>query len=48
MKKIYLVHCWDGTCEDGWYPWISNELKKLGIDVIRFNMPNTDHPTIEE
>ncbi len=48
MKKIYLVHCWDGTCEDGWYPWVSNELKKLDIKVIRFDMPNTEHPTIEE
>lgn len=48
MKKVYLVHCWDGTCEDGWYPWVSNELEKLDIKVIRFNMPNTEHPTIEE
>ncbi len=48
MKKVYLVHCWDGTCEDGWYPWVSNELEKLDIKVIRFNMPNTEYPTIEE
>lgn len=26
MRKIYLVHCWDGTSSDGWYPWIANKL----------------------
>lgn len=48
MKKIYLIHCWDGTCNDGWYPWITKELKKWNVDVIAFNMPNTSSPTIKE
>lgn len=48
MKKVYLVHCWDGNYEDGWYPWVSNELEKLGVKVIRFDMPNTENPIIEE
>lgn len=48
MKKIYLVHCWDGTSNDGWYPWIEQELKKYNVEVIRFDMPNTANPTIEE
>ena len=48
MKKIYLVHCWEGNCDDGWYPWLGTKLKDDNIEVIRFNMPNTEHPTIEE
>lgn len=48
MKKAYLVHCWDGTSNDGWYPWIEEELKKYNVQVIRFDMPNTDTPKIEE
>ena len=48
MKKIYLVHCWDGTCSDGWYPWIEEKLKDNNIEVIRFNMPNTSSPKISE
>jgi len=48
MKKMYLVHCWDGTSNDGWYPWIEQELKKYNVEVIRFDMPNTANPTIEE
>lgn len=48
MKKIYIVHCWEGTKDDGWYPWLDKELTNLGNLVYRFNMPNTDTPTIEE
>ena len=48
MKKIYLVHCWDGTSSDGWYPWIVEKLNNDNIEVIRFDMPNTSNPTIKE
>ncbi len=48
MKKIYLVHCWDGTSSDGWYPWIAEKLNDDNIEVIRFDMPNTSNPTIKE
>lgn len=48
MNKIYIVHCWDGTKDDGWYPWIDKKLSEKGNKVYRFNMPNTDTPTIEE
>ncbi len=47
MKKIYLVHCWDGSCEDGWYPWLDNMLKDHDIEFIRFNMPNSSNPKIK-
>ena len=48
MKKIYIVHCWDGTKDDGWYPWLDKELSSRGNLVYRFNMPNTATPKIEE
>lgn len=48
MKKIYLVHCWDGTSTDGWYPWIEKELKSDTTEVIKFDMPNTSSPKINE
>ncbi len=48
MNKIYIVHCWDGTKEDGWYPWLDKELSNDNNIVYRFNMPNTDTPKIEE
>lgn len=48
MRKIYLVHCWDGTSDDGWYPWIAEKLNNNDTNVIKFDMPNTASPTIEE
>lgn len=48
MKKIYIVHCWDGTKEDGWYPWLDEKITNNDNKVIRFDMPNTATPKIEE
>ncbi len=49
MKKIYLIHGWGGSdSSEGWFGWLKEESKKLGIKVISFNMPNTDEPKIEE
>lgn len=48
MKKIYLVHCWGGTSNDGWYPWIDKCLSDTNTKVIRFDMPNTSSPVIKE
>ena len=48
MKKIYLVHCWDGTSSDGWYPWIAEKLNDNNTELIKFDMPNTNTPKIEE
>ncbi len=48
MKRVYIIHCWDGTKDDGWYPWLEDKIKSDEIQVIRFNMPNTTHPKIDE
>jgi len=48
MKKVYLVHCWGGNINDGWYPWIKKELEKLNVEVIMEDMPNTETPKIDE
>ena len=48
MKNIYIVHCWDGNKDDGWYPWLDRELTKRGNKVHLFNMPNTNAPKIDE
>lgn len=48
MKKVYLVHCWNGTSNDGWYPWIEKQLNSDNVEVIKFDMPNTSNPNIDE
>ena len=48
MNKVYIVHCWDGTKDDSWYPWLDKELTNENTTVYRFDMPNTENPKIEE
>ena len=48
MNKIYIVHCWDGTKDDGWYPWLDEKITSENNKVFRFNMPNTANPKIDE
>ena len=48
MKKIYLVHCWDGTSNDGWYPWLDKKISNTDNEVIRFNMLDTANPKIKK
>ncbi len=48
MNKIYIVHCWDGTKDDGWYPWLDEKLSNENNKVFRFNMPNSANPKIGE
>lgn len=48
MNKIYIVHCWDGTKDDGWYPWLDKKISNSNNKVIRFDMPDTANPIIEE
>ena len=47
MKKIYMVHCWDGNRDDGWYPWLDENISDENIKVYRFNMPDTNNPKID-
>ncbi len=48
MNRIFIVHCWDGTKDDGWYPWLDKKISNNENKVIRFNMPNTENPVINE
>jgi predicted alpha/beta hydrolase family esterase len=49
MKRVYLIHGWGGSdSSEGWFGWLKKEMNKKGFEVICFNMPNTNHPKIEE
>lgn len=49
MKEIYLVHGWGGSdSSEGWFGWLKEKSREKNIEVISFNMPNTDKPKIEE
>jgi len=48
MKKVYLIHGWGGNSRGGWFDWLKQELPEMNIKVDALEMPNTDHPKIEE
>ena len=48
MKRIIIVHGWDGASDRDWIPWATTELKKLGYEVVCPDLPHTENPTIED
>jgi len=46
MKRVILVHGWEGSLESNWFPWLKGELESWGLEVIIPEMPDTDEPKI--
>ncbi len=47
VKRVFIVHGWGGYPEEGWFPWLKEELINRGFEVYVPSMPETDNPTIE-
>ena len=47
MKRVFIVHGWEGFPEEGWFPWLKKELEAKGFMVQVPAMPNTAEPKIE-
>ena len=48
MKKVYMIHGWDETSGENWFPWLRKELESRGFEVIALQMPDADLPHIEK
>lgn len=48
MKRVFVVHGWDGYPEEGWFPWLKKELETRGFEVQVPAMPHPVTPTIGE
>lgn len=48
MKRVFIVHGYDATPADNWFPWFKKELEEKGFKVEVPQMPNADHPTLEK
>jgi uncharacterized protein len=46
-KRVFIIHGWTANPADNWFPWTSNELKKLGFEVEVPRMPNTHFPRLD-
>ena len=46
MKRVILVHRWDGSPDADWYPWLKQELEKRNVKVEIPAMPHPERPEI--
>ncbi len=46
MKRVFIIHCWQGTPTDFWYPWLKEQFEAKGFEVQVLEMPETDAPDI--
>ena len=46
--KVFLVHGWDGSPANNWFPWLKRELEQRGFLVSAPAMPHPRMPTIED
>jgi uncharacterized protein len=47
MKRVFIIHGWDGNPKEGWFPWLKKELEKRDFKVLVPAMPDTAEPKIE-
>lgn len=47
MKRVIIVHGWEGTPDEGWFPWLKKELESKGFDVLVPQLPDTMNPHID-
>ena len=47
QKRAIIVHGWDGYPEEGWFPWLKNELEAKGFLVQIPEMPDAEKPQID-
>jgi predicted alpha/beta hydrolase family esterase len=47
MKRLVIVHGWDGFPEECWFPWLKKESEKAGFNVFVPQMPQPDAPHID-
>lgn len=48
MKRVVLIHGWGGYPQEGWRPWLKDELEQRGWQTINPEMPDTQTPTQEK
>ncbi len=45
-KRVFIAHGWDGTPDEGWFPWLKKELESRGFEVHIPQLPDTANPRI--
>ena len=48
MKRVFLIHGWEGYPDEGWQPWLKKELQNRKFKVFVPAMPDTVNPALEK
>ena len=48
QKRVFIVHGWDGYPENGWFPWLKQELENRGWLVVVPQLPQPEEPRINK
>src|SRR3989344_4974424 len=48
MRKVFLIHGFEGRPDNHWFPWLTLELKANGFDVSAPQMPHPMQPKLNE
>ncbi len=48
MKRVFIIHGWDGYPEEGGFPWLKKELEERDFQVTVPAMPQPKHPKMNE
>ena len=48
MKKVFIIHCFEGSSNGGWRPWLMAELEKQDIYACSLSMPSPEKPILQE
>ena len=48
MKKVFIVHGFEGSPNGGWRPWLMAELEKKDIYACALAMPSPEKPLVKE
>jgi predicted alpha/beta hydrolase family esterase len=46
MKKVFIIHGWDGRPDEGCFPWLKKQLEDNGFAVVAPAMPDPLRPEI--
>lgn len=47
MKRVFIIHGWNGKPNEHWLPWLKTELEKEGFEVSVPDMQDSDNPVIK-
>jgi predicted alpha/beta hydrolase family esterase len=45
-KRVFIIHGWDGSPEENWFPWLKRELEARNFEVIVPQLPKSEEPRI--